>query len=76
MHAQSGWNIIRLRGRPPATLKSLDGARDEIISTLGQQAMDQGLNDVTRHAHVQIIRQDYIQAPPSAQPPATDAPGP
>jgi peptidyl-prolyl cis-trans isomerase C len=76
VHTQFGWHIIQLLGRRPATLKSLDEARDEIISILSQQTMDQWLNDLTRHAHVQIIRQDYIQDRPAPQAPTADSPGP
>jgi peptidyl-prolyl cis-trans isomerase C len=76
VHTQFGWHIIQLLGRRPATLKSLDEAHDEIIGILSQQAMDQWLSDVTRHAHVQIIRQDYIQTKPSTQAPAASTPSP
>jgi len=77
VHTQFGWHIIQLLGRRPATLKSLDEARDEIVSILNQQAMDQWLHDLTGHAHVQIIRQDYLQAaPPAQQESTTDAPAP
>jgi peptidyl-prolyl cis-trans isomerase C len=65
VQTQFGWHIIQLLGRRPATLKSLDEAHDEIVSILTQQAMDKWLSDVTGHARVQIIRQDYIQTGPA-----------
>ncbi|HXH64728.1 MAG TPA: peptidylprolyl isomerase [Mariprofundaceae bacterium] len=66
VHTQFGWHIIQLLGRRPATVKSLDEAHDEIISILNQQAMDRWLSQATSHAHVQILRPDYIQPEPSA----------
>jgi peptidyl-prolyl cis-trans isomerase C len=65
VHTQFGWHIIQLLGRRPATLKTLDEAHDEIISILNQQAMDKWLKNAVSHAHVQILKPDYMQPEPA-----------
>jgi peptidyl-prolyl cis-trans isomerase C len=65
VHTQFGWHIIQLLGRRPATLKSLDEAHDEIISILNQKAMDRWLSNAVSHAHVQILKPDYMQPEPA-----------
>jgi len=38
---------------------------DEIISILNQQAMDKWLSNAVSHAHVQILKPDYMQPEPA-----------
>jgi len=56
---QFGWHIIELLGKRPSYVKSLDESRDEIISILQQQQLDQWVGTLVNKANVTILKAEY-----------------
>lgn len=72
-----GWHIIELLGKRPASLKSLDDAREEIRNNLLEAQLDAWIDDLTSHASVHILLPSYadseklkLQAEPAPETPA------
>ncbi len=56
---QFGWHIIELLGKRPAYIKSLDESRDEIISILQQQKLDEWVGTLVEKSNVSILKAEY-----------------
>ncbi|MCF7822479.1 MAG: peptidylprolyl isomerase [Mariprofundaceae bacterium] len=54
-----GWHIIEVLGKRPSYTKSLDESRDEIISILQQQKLDEWVNMLVSKANVTILKAEY-----------------
>lgn len=57
---QFGWHIIELLGKRPASRKSVEEAREEIINTLQQQALQQWLETLMAKEDISIIKPEYM----------------
>jgi len=62
---QFGWHLIEVLGKRPAYIKSLDESRDEIVSILQQQKLDQWVSKLVDKAKVTILKPEY--QPPTAE---------
>lgn len=56
---QFGWHIIELIGKRPASRQSLDEARENIIATLKEKALDDWIESVTATAGAHILNPQY-----------------
>lgn len=56
---QFGWHIIELQGKRPATRKSLDEARDEIINILQQDSLQAWIDKLMDQANVTVSKPEY-----------------
>jgi peptidyl-prolyl cis-trans isomerase C len=56
---QFGWHIIEVLGKRPSYTKSLDESRDEIISILQQQKLNEWVNTLVGRASVTILKAEY-----------------
>ncbi|MDQ7010449.1 MAG: peptidylprolyl isomerase [Mariprofundaceae bacterium] len=56
---QFGWHIIELLGKRPASRKSLEEAREEIVNILQQQSLSSWVERLTAQANVQLLRPEY-----------------
>ncbi|MFQ5581651.1 MAG: peptidylprolyl isomerase [Mariprofundaceae bacterium] len=56
---QFGWHIIELLGKRPANRKSLEEAREEIITILQQQSLAGWIDKMTTQASVKVLRPEY-----------------
>lgn len=56
---QFGWHIIEVLGKRPSYTKSLDESRDEIISILQQQKLDEWVSTLVDRANVTILKAEY-----------------
>jgi len=63
-----GWHIIELIGKRPASRQSLADARDDIISTLKQEALSNWINELTESAGAQINNPQYVLSPAEQAP--------
>jgi len=63
-----GWHIIELIGKRPASRQTLADARDDIISTLKQQALSNWINELTESAGAQISNPQYVLSPAEQAP--------
>ncbi len=54
-----GWHIIEVLGKRPSYTKSLDESRDEIISILQQQKLDEWVSTLVDRANVTILKAEY-----------------
>ncbi|HXH71590.1 MAG TPA: peptidylprolyl isomerase [Mariprofundaceae bacterium] len=57
-----GWHIIELLGKRPASLKSLDEAREEIYNSLVEAQLNAWIDDLTSHASVHILLPAYANS--------------
>lgn len=55
-----GWHIIEALGKRPAHVKSLDESRDEIVSILLQQTLDQWIGKLISKANVTVLQPEYV----------------
>jgi peptidyl-prolyl cis-trans isomerase C len=56
---QFGWHIIEVLGKRPSYTKSLDESRDEIISILQQQKLNEWVSTLVGRANVTILKAEY-----------------
>lgn len=56
---QFGWHIIEVLGKRPSYTKSLDESRDEVISILQQQKLDEWVSTLVDRANVTILKAEY-----------------
>jgi len=56
---QFGWHIIEVLGKRPSYTKSLDESRDEIISILQQQKLNEWVSTLVGKASVTILKAEY-----------------
>jgi len=56
-----GWHIIQLLGRKPASMQSLEEARDQIADILRQQAMTDWMEQTMQKAGARILKAEYRQ---------------
>jgi len=59
---QFGWHIIEVIGKRPSHTKSLDESRDEIISILQQQKLNEWVGTLVNKANVTILKEAYQSA--------------
>lgn len=57
-----GWHIIELLGRRPASIKSLDEAREEIRTNLQEQQLNNWIEELTSNASVHILLPMYTDS--------------
>ncbi len=53
VQSESGWHIIQLKGRRPASVQSFEDARREIVHILQHQAFEEWVEKLIRHADIQ-----------------------
>jgi peptidyl-prolyl cis-trans isomerase C len=56
---QFGWHIIEVLGKRPSYTKSLDESRDEIISILQQQKLNEWVSTLVGRANVTVLKAEY-----------------
>jgi len=63
-----GWHIIELIGKRPASRQSLEEAREDIVATLKQQALNGWIDGLTENAGAQISNPQYLKNPAEPSP--------
>jgi len=61
VHTHFGWHIIELLGKRPASRRDLEGAREEIIQVLKEQALTRWIDEVVHEADAEILKPEYRQ---------------
>jgi len=63
-----GWHIIELIGKRPASRQSIEEAREDIVATLKQQALNGWIDGLTESAGAQISNPQYLKNPAEPSP--------